>query len=189
MSPSSQKATANNGEWLSMHAEAQRLPIARAYIPHDKSQGFASEPAIDWRGRLKAGAVRAVAEKSLALLPGFRCTCEIWSDEPTPKPRIFKQGTTDDIVGYVRDWSSRANVSLSIEHPDGPYPLIYVWGTLRDTGDDEPTDEVGVKLDPGFIRKGGQDVVSLLFHETSAPALRSKAFDAFFANFYKQAMA
>lgn len=189
MSPSSQKATSDQGEWLSIPAEAEGSPIVRAYIPHDKSHGFASEPAIDWRGSLKASAVRAVAEKSLALLPDFRCTCEIWSDEPTPKPRIFKQGTTDDIVGYVSDWSSRANVSLSIEHPDGQYPVIYVWGTLRDTAGEEPTDEVGVKLDRGFIYKGGQDVVLLLFDETRAPALRSKAFKAFFDDFYKHATA
>jgi hypothetical protein len=189
MSPSNQKATPDSGEWLSMRSEAQGSPIARAYIPRDKSRGFASEPAIDWRGSLKAGAVRAVAEKSLTLLPDFRCTCEIWADERTPEPRVFKQGTTDDIVGYVRDWSSRANVSLSFQHPNGPYPLIYVWGALRDTAGEEPTDEVGVKLDRGFISKGGGDVVMLLFDKTRAPALRTEAFVAFFDNFHKHATA
>jgi hypothetical protein len=172
-----------------MRAEAQASPIARAYIPRDKSLGFASEPAIDWRGSFKANGVRAVAEKSLSLLPGYQCTCEIWADETTPEPRIFKLGTTDGIVGYVSAWSARANVSLSFQHPAEQYPLIYVWGALRDTAGEEPSDEVGVKLDRHFIHKGGNEVVELLFKETGAPAVRTAEFGKFFTDFYKHAIA
>ena len=167
-----------------MGAVGQGLPMARAFIPHDKSQGYASEPAIDWRGSFKASAVRAVAERSLNLMPNYQCTCEIWADEPTPKPRTFKQETMSEIVGYLSDWSSRANVSLSFQLSDGQYPLMYIWGALRDGSGAEPSDEVGVKLDRSLIQEGGGALVWLLFSETRSPAIHTGEFGEFLSHFY-----
>jgi hypothetical protein len=97
------------GEWLLIPGGFGSPPVARAFIPSKKVEGFASEPGIDWRGSVAATGVRDVAKKSLTLVPESECACEIWADESTPAARKFKLDTADEIVGYVGEWSSRAN--------------------------------------------------------------------------------
>jgi hypothetical protein len=173
-------------EWLFMRRASGGPPIFRAYIPRDKSQGFASEPAIEWSGSIESDTVRVMAEKLLGWLPGSECVCEIWADEPTPDPRVFKLDTTGEMVSYVRNWSSRANVSLSLQRPSDRYPPVYVWATLRESAV-EPADEVGVKLDRGLIDEGGVDLVRLLLSETKGPT-HDYNIREFLSNFRERAL-
>jgi len=164
-------------------------PMARAFIPSRKSEGFAGEPAIEWRGSVAAAGVRDLAKRSLALLPDYECACEIWADEQAPEPRTFKLDTADEILDYVGDWASRANVSLSISRSSHDFPLIYVWAAVRDEPGTEATDEVGVKLDRHLIEKGdGVDLVQTCFNYTLGPVAQSSTFAQFVNEFQKRAL-
>jgi hypothetical protein len=163
--------------------------MARAFIPSRKSEGFAGEPAIEWRGSVAAAGVRDLAKRSLALLPDYECACEIWADEQAPEPRTFKLDTADEILDYVGDWASRANVSLSISRSSDDFPSIYVWAAVRDAPGTEATDEVGVKLDRHLIEKGdGVDLVQTCFDYTLGPVAQSSTFAQFVNEFQKRAL-
>jgi hypothetical protein len=172
-------STAVPGEWLSIPGEP---PAARAFIPKDRSEDFATEPAIEWQGSFGEEAVAAVTVHSLFIVPGSRCTCEIWSDEPTvPEPHIFTPGNAGEIGDYVRGWSSRANVSLSICHPSYDFPMIYIWGALRE-GKSGPMDEVGLRLHRRVISDRGVELVGILYSKGDAVA-RPDAFTGFVEKF------
>lgn len=161
------------GEWLFVPGSAQASPAVRAYIPRDKSPNFANDPAIEWRGSLNADTVRIMIEIWLTTFSDSECECKIWADEPAPEPRVrvFKRRTASEIAGYVRDWSSRANVSLSIRQPDDSHPQLYVWGALREAGV-ETTDKVGIKLDRRFFDGGdGVGIVTGLFEHANKPSV------------------
>jgi hypothetical protein len=182
------------GEWLLIPAKAEAPPALRAYVPRDKSSHFANGPAIDWLGSLDAATVQSVAKKSLTILPHevSECRCEIWSDEPTPEePGVFTVETVDQIFGYVADWLSRANVSLSIQRRGIHHPLLYIWGTLREAGGTEPADEVGIKYHRCLLGDGHlwEDVVNPLFNETKAPSIgNSINIEEFFSNVKRSAL-
>lgn len=182
--------TDERGRWLLLAGKPDAAPVLRAYIPRDQLAGFASEPAIDWQGSLSSDHVRFVADKSLDLISDGECVCEIWADKQAPDARTFKVGATAGIVGYLRDWSSHANVSLSIRRPGDDYPAIYVWGALRDAGDSgDPSDEVGIKLDRGLISEQGVSLVFSTFEQTQEKAAQWAEFRAFLDIFRKEASA
>lgn len=179
-------STSVPGEWLSIPGEAE-APPARAFIPKDRSDEFASEPAIEWRGSIGTAAVSAVAERSLSFVPESQCTCEIWSDEPTvPEPHTFTRGNVGEIGDYVRGWSSRANMSLSIRHPSYDFPMIYIWGSLRE-GKSAPMDEVGLRLHRRVISDGGVELANILYFKGDAVA-QPDAFSRLVENFRVMAL-
>lgn len=177
------------GEWLLIPGGSGSPPVARAFIPSKKSEGFAGEPAIEWRGSVNASGVYAMAEKSLYFLPRSECVCEIWADAPTPEPRTFEIGTADEIAPYIGEWVSRANVSLSIRWPAHDVPMVYVWGALRDMPGEDPTDEVGVKLARNLIEKGGLELVNILYGSTLRPIAEPSTFHEFLQIFFRRALA
>lgn len=157
------------GAWLFTPGEA--LPAIRAFIPLDKSPAFENDPAINWRGNLSAVMVGAITQQWLTEFADSECKCEIWADTPAPEPRVFKVETASGISGYVAGWAARANVSLSIQKLGMHHPMLYVWGTLREMSNIEPTDEVGIKLDRRLLVDGnGVGLVALLFEQTKAPS-------------------
>jgi hypothetical protein len=164
-------------------------PVVRAFIPSKYVEGFASEPAVEWRGSVAATGVRDVAKQSLSLLPDSECACEIWADESAPEPRTFGLGTADEIVSYVDEWSSRANVSLSIGRSSDSFPMIYVWGAVRNASTAEETDEVGIKFDRSLIVRGGVDLVLACFKYTLGSVAQSSTFDEFLTEFSKRVLA
>jgi hypothetical protein len=180
-------ATSVPGEWRSIPGEAGAPPAARAFIPKDRSEDFASEPAIEWRGSCGVAAVSAVAERSLFFVPESQCTCEIWSDDPTvPEPHIFTRGNVGEIGDYVRSWSSHANMSLSICNPSYDFPMIYIWGALRE-GKSDPMDEVGLRLHRRVISDGGLELVEILYSKGDALA-EQDAFSQFVKDFRVMAL-
>jgi hypothetical protein len=80
-------------------------------------------------------------------------------------------------------------VSLSISRSSDDFPMIYVWGTVRDTVAAEATDEVGLKLDRRLIVTGGVDLVRACFSYTLGPVAQSSTFGEFINEFYKRALA
>jgi len=172
-----------------MPGEVGSPPVARAFIPSRKTEGFAGEPAIEWRGSVAAAGVRELVKKSLALLPDYACTCEIWADERAPEPRTFKLATADEVFDYVDDWASRANVSLSISRSSNDFPLIYVWAAVRNEPSTEATDEVGIKLDRHLLEKGdGVDLVQTCINYTLGPVAHSSTFTQFVNEFQKRSL-
>jgi hypothetical protein len=176
------------GEWLVIPGGLGFPPVARAFIPSKKFEDFESEPAIEWRGSVGVTSVRDLAHRSLTILPQSECACEIWADEPTPEPRLFELGTEDGILGYVGEWSSRANVSLSVQRSSDNFPMIYMWGAVRDAAGQDPTDEVGVKLDRRLINGAGLELVRMCFSYTIGPVAQSSTFGEFLDNFQKRAL-
>jgi len=170
------------GEWLFIPGQ----PV-RAYVPRGRSADFENDPAIDWRGSLNVATLGTITKSLLTSFADSECECEIWADEPAPEPRIFNLGTTDEIAGYVQGWSSRANISLSIQQSTTHYPLLYVWGALRETGAAEPADKVGIKLD--LTHEKGVGLVALLFDHTKVPSAVGDSIEGFLDDVRLRALA